>query len=64
MEHKKKIRHYILCPITELDVTQKLKYHTVEKIQISNIQIVERAKFGSLTHTYMTAHFSGWVQAP
>ena len=31
MDHKKKIRHYVLCPMTDLNVKQIQKYPTVEK---------------------------------
>ena len=66
MDHKKKIRHYVLCPMTDLNVKHTAlskKYPTVENIQMSNVNIVERAKFGSLAHKYMTADFPGLVQA-
>ena len=62
MEHKKKIRHYVLCPMTDLNVKQIQKYPTVEIIQMSNVKIVERAKFGSLAHKYMTADFPVWYR--
>ena len=32
MHHKKKIRHYVLCPMTDLNVKQIQKYPIVEKI--------------------------------
>jgi hypothetical protein len=48
--------------MTDLNVKQIQKYPTVEIIQMSNVKIVERAKFGSLAHKYMTADFPVWYR--